>query len=93
MKSIPPKKTRIVFPDRFTIGTPTPKPDYTVQKPTLEISQSDDGLWYWTLRDTKGGILAVCANGLPSIEACKRAQARVSRNMREAKIVVLDLGD
>ena len=91
MKSTPKKRLKIVFPERFTIGTPSPKPDYTVQKPKLEISQGEDGLWYWTLISKNGNILAACVTGYTSQEGCRKAQARVSRNMREAKAYVLDL--
>ena len=89
VKSTPKKRERIVFPDRFTIGTPTPKPVYNATKPKLEISRGEDGYWYWTLIATNGYPLAASVNGYSRKRDCKAAQAQVARNMREATIVDL----
>ena len=90
VKSDPKPRSKIQFPDRFTIGTPTPKPVYNTTKPKLEISQGEDELWYWTLIAKNGYPLAACINGFSRRRDCKDAQARVARNMREAKIVIVD---
>lgn len=80
------KRRKSIFPDRFTLGTPTPKPNYYSPKPALEIFQKEDGYWYWLLRANNGDPLATCVSGFGSRRECKKAQAEISRSMREAII-------
>jgi len=84
------KKKKSIFPDRFTIGTPTPKQNYYSPKPALEIYQKEDECWYWLLRANNGDPLAVSVEGYNTRRECKKAQAEIARSMREALIVESD---